>query len=325
MRARRCSMLALMAALVACGPFPRIGVAAAVSPQAQTQAEAPTSKVEAVPTAYANSLTLSREFAVEKAMGARCMEDDSWAGRRERPFMIERYCVGPMPRKLREVLVAIPDGEMELSRQLITQSTEEPVKFAAVRGLGRGPDFLVEARSWWLRSFESPDPRMTVYWVNGRFNCRPDSFVRKTTDNVRCFGSSIVPTSRIYRMTGSGKLVDVTSNVLPNDPAFPFVMSLDSSKLQFVPVMRWTRDFDPEYPLPASAERRAFKGNAAHFGFLVWDGGRFKLEQRVPRRLWPCKPVQAGRPPCSFAYDSPTDKFVIDETQTPSKEGAHDR
>jgi hypothetical protein len=276
---------------------------------------------------------------MEKAMGARCMEDESWPNRRDRPSQITRYCIGSMPQKLREVLTAIPDGEMELLPQAIKQSTEEPVMFVALRGLGREPDFLVETRKWWLRSFESAAPNMTVYWVNGWFKCRSDSAVRETTDNVRCFETSRVRTSRFYRMSEAGELVDVTLNVLPPDPIVAPAMRryqarygykdeelyLDKFNLQFVPLMRWVMRIEPEHPLPASERWRAYKQDLAHFGFLMWDGERFKLVPRVPRALWPCSPVAAGRPYCTSPIDSPTDKFVIDEPQSTAKGTAHDR
>ncbi len=101
-------------------------------------------------------------------------------------------------------------------------------------------------------------------------------------------------------------------------------MGLDNFKLQYVPVMRWMIEFDPDNPLPAS-DPHTFAYRAGHFGFLVWNGERFTLEQRVPRRLWPCRPVYPGDSPCSDPYDSLADKFVVDEPQSAAKGTAHDR
>jgi hypothetical protein len=287
---------------------------------------------EPIPTRYANSPVGPGEFAVEKAMGARCTEDNwAYGGYAE---LMHRYCVGEIPKTLRQVMLTLPENEISLhlahERQL-----KDPVTFIAVRGLGRDPDFLVEAPGWWIRSFGSSDPAKTVYWVGGSFKCRGIGYehLRAATRGDVCASGAMQ--SRLYRLKGEGALVDVTLDVLPPDPVItsrqrrhfdrygggnPY---LDPFKLQYVPVLRWMMDFDPDESLPDSDPHWFASG--AHLGFLVWDGERFTLQQRVPRRLWPCQPVNPGDAPCSQSGDSLTDKFVIDEPQSTAKEAAHDR
>jgi hypothetical protein len=113
-----------------------------------------------------------------------------------------------------------------------------------------------------------------------------------------------------YRLDAKGKPQNVTAHVFPNDPYKRLpkrertgvhnvggVTSgswVDHTRLSEVPVMRLYLAYGDGNGLPRS-HPRAFSGGypgemvfKSHLGFLVWNGQRFDLRDRVERKLWPC-------------------------------------
>jgi hypothetical protein len=150
----------------------------------------------------------------------------------------------------------------------------------------------------WIRSFEEVRPGDTAYLMFPQ-RCDPE-----TTK-----GCANLEGGLVYRLNDQGEARNITSQVAPPKPRLMpaerslylahggLAISLDASKLRNVPTLRWYMEFDPDTPISDSDPRRF--GNFAHFGFLVWNGRRFEAKQRVPRSIWPCRPVSAGAKTCS--------------------------
>ncbi len=182
----------------------------------------------------------------------------------------------------------------------------------AIPGLGKSPDFLIPfGRSEWIRSFEGPDPNTTVYLV---------SFIvsgKKITDYYQAHpelkiqsGPRFISTGlRAFRVKHGGPPEEVTESILPptpkmtaaqlrhvdlygtkNEDGSPYLY-LDFTKLQYMPVMRWHTEFDPDHLLPESDPAMRGGVGPPHFGFIVWTGKRFELKQRIPVSQWPCGSV----------------------------------
>ena len=228
--------------------------------------------------------------------GTRTVED--------KPNGYGRVCHGAIPTYFAQVMVRIPASKSSPEREdaWVTQDQD----FAVVAGLGRRPDIKVGRHSPWIRSFEGSDPATTIYLVSGADCTEPDD------PDLGCGAFSDL---RAYAVTGNGIPKDVTSQVLPPSP-LPTQgdrnryledhgatgMFREDSRLALVPVMRAFVELDPDRPLPTS-DPRSF--GYVHLGFLVWNGVRFELRDKVPRSLWPCEEADPGKSAC------PGDRFVI--------------
>ncbi|MFC3717466.1 hypothetical protein ACFONC_15040 [Luteimonas soli] len=269
-------------------------------------------------------------YAVERALGARCPEPDEIDVSR-------KPCRGPVPAHLASTLVALPTRDVYFPRSMREASARKALQYYAVPGLGRRPDFwLPLADGAWLRSFEGPDPAITVYLFRPP-SPRPDSaIVIWHAAHPEDPEPSAEPPPwtdyafKVYRTVDDGTPQDVTSQLLPPKPTMTAEERrryglhlgynlMDASdddiflvldKLQYAPTMRWIMEFDPDNPIPESDPRRFGDWANAHFGFLVWTGKRFELRQTVPRSRWPCRPVPRGVEPCSYFPDAGFDSFV---------------
>jgi hypothetical protein len=171
-----------------------------------------------------------------------------------------------------------------------------------------------------LRSFEGTSPSDTVYLVVGPFRCIDnDPLVAREGEYLVGTNAcqSAQAETRIYKWSTTGALHDVTQEYLvapamtPAEQALtaPFIPYLDIQKLDYVPVMRWTillkdasplgraddHDYDPVDMPDWVPDSRRLGSNKLHLGFVVWNGKRFDVVQRVPRAQWPpwrCDPLR---------------------------------
>lgn len=291
-------------------------------------------------------------YAVEKSMGAEwCPEtpdDDRGLG----GGLLNRPCLGPLPRHLAEVLVGIPAEDIFLSAEVRASQALKPQPYLALPGFGTRPDFMTDVdilEGIVVRSFEGIDPADTVYLVVGPFRCidddplaaREGQYVLQTEE---C--QSAHADTRLYKWTKAGVLRDVTRDYLPppelspDEQALtgPFRPQLDIAKLGYAPVMRWTtllrdrthpdleyvHDYDP-IPMPDWVpDAKRLGDNRLHSGFVVWNGKNFEVRQRVSRSLWPIPYCDSLRPDrrCRVYGKTPDrydDKFVDGENAYPSE------
>ena len=175
----------------------------------------------------------------------------------------------------------------------------------AAPGHGQRPDFLAHVGLWWIRTFEGPDPEVTVFAVWGG-SCWPPG-LGSPTDVWPCTHRKYPLISRVI---GDGPVQEVTDELWPGPPVItpqqqaildehtPGPVTLDVSKLADAPTVRWFMEFDPDNPPPRNAPLPA-RWARGHFGFFVWNGTRFEKHFTVPRALWPCEPVLKDERPCS--------------------------
>lgn len=247
-------------------------------------------------------------------MGATCVTVDDRHSHGQYLLLIDDYCLGPAPAHLARVVLALPEAEIGMSlerREAGLRSDRLP--YTTTPGLGQRPDFLLGIGDFWIRSFEAPDPRDTVYLVF------PALCGVAAGDACNYLDGALA-----YRLDEQGHPLNVTTEVLPAKPVpTPGEQEgyaehggsgilLDTSKLRLAPTMRWFMEFDPDTPIPDSDPRRYGDWATAHFGFLVWKGRHFELQQRVPRPLWPCRPVPTGATPCSWGRNAGKDPFVME-------------
>jgi hypothetical protein len=150
-----------------------------------------------------------------------------------------------------------------------------------------------------------------------------------------------------YRDAGGGRLKNVTHRVFPKDPFFRLPAQeregvhdaagltsgswVNLSRLSEVPVMRLYLEYGDGYGLPRS-HPRAFSSSgpgelvqAAHLGFLVWNGRDFELRQTVPRALWPCRHDQSFHPSGQSCDSEYPDRFVSPSNAPPKQKEDIDR
>jgi len=248
-------------------------------------------------------------FKVERELGAVCVDRDHTHGSSPAPILRDAYCRGPAPEHMARALLAIPSEALAESPDTRLADLRSAFYLAAP-GLGRRSDFTVVAGAVTVRSFESPDPRKTVYLVWP----------------VRCDASGASMDCRsgkgrkAYRLSADGVVHDVSAQVLPHDPPLSAEdrkrqqshggseLFLFDDKLPYAPTMRWLMEFDPDQPLAASDPRRVVA--YAHFGFVRWTGERFERVERVTRAQWPCRQARSGEPACSDYPDDGEDRFL---------------
>ncbi|WP_256777244.1 MULTISPECIES: hypothetical protein [unclassified Stenotrophomonas] len=274
------------------------------------------------------------DHAIERQLGARCPNDLA-ARLATQGDLLTGACQGTMPAHLAAVLVAIPDAQILLPRVWRQREVAQRAWFKAVPGAGQRPDFLAVQGGLWIRSFEGADANTTVYLVSAPFECVDGRVLdADAAEPVRvpagdCRQAFVQ--ERVYRVSGNAAPVDITAEVMPARPLLGEAdkkryaakggeVTLDRSKLQYGPAMRWYVRFD-EAGTPADA--RSFgEWSRAHLGFVVWNGQRFEQVDSVPRSQWPCDPVAPGDAVCGGFADAGRDPFVLSDAAMARTEGA---
>ncbi|WP_370671873.1 hypothetical protein [Stenotrophomonas maltophilia] len=273
---------------------------------------------------------LPPEQATERALGARCPVD--LAGRlAAQGELLIGACQGTMPAHLAALLAALPEQDIHLPRSWREREVQQKAWFKAVPGYGQRPDFIVRMGDIWVRSLEGRDADSTFYLVSAPFTCSDrvanrDEYgaepVRLPAGDCR----EAYVAQRVYQARGDTALRDVTAEAMPAMPPLTEAdrarqlaregrITLDHSKLQYGPAMRWF----VQYPETAQkGSPRAFSDwNREHLAFVVWTGDRFELREKVPRSQWPCDPVAPGDRACGGFPDSGPDLFVTAGTSAP--------
>lgn len=273
---------------------------------------------------------LPPEQATERALGARCPVD--LAGRlATQGDLLIGACQGTMPAHLAALLVALPAQDIHLPRSWREREVQQKAWFKAVPGYGQRPDFIVRMGDIWVRSLEGRDADSTFYLVSAPFTCSDrvanrDEYgaepVRVPAGDCR----EAYVSQRVYQVRGDVAPRDVTAEAMPAMPQQAEAdrarqrsregrISLDHSKLQYGPAMRWFVQY------PESAQKggpRAYGDwNREHLAFVVWTGDRFELRDKVPRSQWPCDPVAPGDRACGGFPDSGPDLFVTASASAP--------
>jgi hypothetical protein len=274
-------------------------------------------------------------FIEEIAMGAECGP----SAITEAPLQ-DMACSGNLPEHLARFVRSMPRQHpllAEAERERIASSRHS---FKAVKGLGARHDILAVIHhysSFWIRSFEGPNPDVTLYLVYGPECATPSPGSDATSERACAPASAYSRDYMLYRVEKGGAPRDVTSESAPPAPrlnrderrryghyrrntgeAMDSDVQMDVSRLAYVPVLRWVLRpvQEGEYTPPdmPSSDQRAFKdhdwgtGSVAHFGFLVWNGRRMELREKVPAALWPCR--SSGLPECGQGYDSSADRYL---------------
>ncbi len=299
---------------------------------------------------------LKQWFAVEESMGARCSKSASDG--MEDILFLDASCYGRLPFHIEQFIRQIPSSHPLLNTQRREEIAQNARQYKAIPSLGKRPDFLVYTEgygSFWIRSFEGADPDMTVYLVHGPV-CEGEY------PNVRCVPESEkLRNIRLYRTHKGGAPQDVTDELLPPAPTMTRAekrrygiylrtkglardgdIKLDVSRITYVPVLRWTvrpahderEDFyHPPKSIP-DTDPRVYKEyhspdlhgnhNNVHYGFLVWNGERFELREKVPTNLWPCRIDWGQYIPtrCERDYNIRMDRFLIQSAEHPSETNA---
>ncbi|MEN5153472.1 hypothetical protein [Stenotrophomonas muris] len=268
-------------------------------------------------------MPLPPEQATERALGARCPVD--LAGRlASQGDLLIGACQGTMPAHLAAMLVALPEQDIHLPRSWREREVRQKAWFKAVPGYGQRPDFIVRMGDIWVRSLEGRDADSTFYLVSAPFTCSDQVANRDEygAEPVRvpageCREAHVA--QRVYQVRGDAAPRDVTTDTMPAMPQQAEAdrarqlsregrISLDHSKLQYGPAMRWFVQY------PESAQKggpRAYGDwNREHIAFVVWTGDRFELRDKVARAQWPCDPVAPGDRACGGFPDSGPDLFV---------------
>lgn len=273
---------------------------------------------------------LPPEQATERALGARCPVD--LAGRlAAQGELLIGACQGTMPAHLAALLVALPQQDILLPRSWREREVQQKVWFKAVPGYGQRPDFIARMGDIWVRSLEGRDADSTFYLVSAPFTCSDrvanrDEYgaepVRVPAGDCR----EAYVAQRVYQVRGDAAPRDVTADVMPAMPQVTEAdrarqlsrdgrISLDHSKLQYGPAMRWFVQY------PEAAQKggpRAYSDwNREHLAFVVWTGDRFELREKVARAQWPCDPVAPGDRACGGFPDSGPDLFVTAGASAP--------
>ena len=268
--------------------------------------------------------------ATERALGARCPVD--LAGRlAAQGELLIGACQGTMPAHLAALLVALPQQDIHLPRSWREREVQQKVWFKAVPGYGQRPDFIARMGDIWVRSLEGRDADSTFYLVSAPFTCSDrvanrDEYgaepVRVPAGDCR----EAYVAQRVYQVRGDAAPRDVTADAMPAMPQVTEAdrarqlsregrISLDHSKLQYGPAMRWFVQY------PEAAQKggpRAYSDwNREHLAFVVWTGDRFELREKVARAQWPCDPVAPGDRACGGFPDSGPDLFVTAGASAP--------
>ncbi len=309
---------------------------APVAPAAAAPVAAPPAVVEPAVPALAPAppalaiVPLPPEQATERALGARCPVD--LAGRlATQGDLLIGACQGTMPAHLAALLVALPVQDIHLPRSWREREVRQKAWFKAVPGYGQRPDFVVRMGDIWVRSLEGRDADSTFYLVSAPFTCSDQVANRDEygAEPVRvpagdCREAYVA--QRVYQVRGDAAPRDVTADAMPIMPQQTEAdrarqlsregqISLDHSKLQYGPAMRWFVQY-PE-TVQKGGPRAYSDWNREHIAFVVWTGDRFELREKVARAQWSCDPVAPGDRACGGFPDSGPDLFVTAAASVP--------
>ncbi|MEN5287818.1 hypothetical protein ABE494_17960 [Stenotrophomonas lactitubi] len=294
-------------------------VAAAQAPDtALTPAPVPPPALVAPPI-----IPLAPDQAAERQLGARCPVDLAGRLAPQGDLMIGA-CQGTLPPHLAALLVALPEQDIHLPRSWREREVRQKAWFKAVAGVGERPDFIARLGDIWMRSFEGADASTTTYLVSAPFDCADGALPNENAaEPVRLAagdcGQAYVR-QRVYLVGSDGVPQDITAKVMPAAPSIAEAdrvrhraregkVSLDHSKLQYGPAMRWFVQY-PESPQKTGPHSFS-DWNREHLAFVVWNGTRFELRDTVTRAQWPCDPVAPGDKACGGFPDSGPDAYVL--------------
>ena len=258
------------------------------------------------------------------------------------PPLADMACAGHLPEHLVELLRSMPDTHLFLNASEREEIARSRQSFKVVGGLGRRPDVVTvisHPSLFWIRSFEGPDPDVTVYMVYGP-DCEASSAFERDAARQECRSmDGYLRNVTLYRVSKGHPPEDVTSTLMPPLPrmsrkeqlrygvylrpegeASEADIKLDVSRLVRTPVLRWVmrpvQEGDYEPPDMPASDPRAFidyywgNRNVAHFGFLVWNGRRMELRETVSEALWPCRVSGPQSRNCDAGYDGSADRYL---------------
>lgn len=304
----------------------------AAPPPAPAQVPAPAPAVAQAPdTAPASApapvappiIPLAPDQAAERQLGARCPVDLAGRLAPQGDLMIGA-CQGTLPPHLAALLVALPEQDIHLPRSWREREVRQKAWFKAVAGMGQRPDFIARLGDIWVRSFEAADASTTTYLVSAPFDCADGALPNENTaEPVRLAAGSCGQAyvrQRVYQVGSDGVPQDITAMAMPAAPSIAEAdrarhrtregrISLDHSKLQYGPAMRWFVQY-PESPQKTGPHSFS-DWNREHLAFVVWNGNRFELRDTVTRAQWPCDPVAPGDKACGGFPDSGPDAYVL--------------
>jgi len=304
----------------------------AAPPPAPAQVPAPAPAVAQAPdTAPASApapvappiIPLAPDQAAERQLGARCPVDLAGRLAPQGDLMIGA-CQGALPPHLAALLVALPEQDIHLPRSWREREVRQKAWFKAVAGVGQRPDFIARLGDIWVRSFEGADASTTTYLVSAPFDCADGALPNENTaEPVRLAAGSCGQAyvrQRVYQVGSDGVPQDITAMAMPAAPSIAEAdrarhrtregrISLDHSKLQYGPAMRWFVQY-PESPQKTGPHSFS-DWNREHLAFVVWNGTRFELRDTVTRAQWPCDPVAPGDKACGGFPDSGPDAYVL--------------
>ncbi|MEG0193950.1 MAG: hypothetical protein RR831_10890 [Stenotrophomonas sp.] len=268
-------------------------------------------------------IPLAPDQAAERQLGARCPVDLAGRLAPQGDLMIGA-CQGTLPPHLAALLVALPEQDIHLPRAWRERDVRQKAWFKAVAGMGQRPDFIARLGDIWVRSFEGANASTTTYLVSAPFDCADGALPNENTaEPVRLAaggcGQAYVR-QRVYQVGSDGVPQDVTAKAMPAAPSIAEAdrarhraregkVSLDHSKLQYGPAMRWFVQY-PESPQKTGPHSFS-DWNREHLAFVVWNGTGFELRDTVTRAQWPCDPVAPGDKACGGFPDSGPDAYVL--------------
>jgi hypothetical protein len=268
-------------------------------------------------------IPLAPDQAAERQLGARCPVDLAGRLAPQGDLMIGA-CQGALPPHLSALLVALPEQDIHLPRSWREREVRQKAWFKAVAGVGQRPDFIARLGDIWVRSFEGADASTTTYLVSAPFDCADGALPNENTaEPVRLAAGSCGQAyvrQRVYQVGSDGVPQDITAMAMPAAPSIAEAdrarhrtregkISLDHSKLQYGPAMRWFVQY-PESPQKTGPHSFS-DWNREHLAFVVWNGTRFELRDTVTRAQWPCDPVAPGDKACGGFPDSGPDAYVL--------------
>lgn len=268
-------------------------------------------------------IPLAPDLAAERQLGARCPVDLAGRLAPQGDLMIGA-CQGALPPHLAALLVALPEQDIHLPRSWREREVRQKAWFKAVAGMGQRPDFIGRLGDIWVRSFEGADASTTTYLVSAPFDCADGALPNENTaEPVRLAAGSCGQAyvrQRVYQVGSDGVPQDITAMAMPAAPSIAEAdrarhrtregkISLDHSKLQYGPAMRWFVQY-PESPQKTGPHSFS-DWNREHLAFVVWNGNRFELRDTVTRAQWPCDPVAPGDKACGGFPDSGPDAYVL--------------
>lgn len=312
---------------VAAPPAPtQVPAPVAAAAQVPDTAPAPAPVPPSAPAPVAPPIIpLAPDQAAERQLGARCPVDLAGRLAPQGDLMIGA-CQGTLPPHLAALLVALPEQDIHLPRSWREREVRQKAWFKAVAGMGQRPDFIGRLGDIWVRSFEGADASTTTYLVSAPFDCADGALPNENTaEPVRLAagdcGQAYVR-QRVYQVGSDGVPQDITAKLMPAAPSIAEAdrarhraregkVSLDHSKLQYGPTMRWFVQY-PESPQKTGPHSFS-DWNREHLSFVVWNGTRFELRDTVTRAQWPCDPVAPGDKACGGFPDSGPDAYVLAE------------